>query len=96
MCPSVKCPHPKSPKSREKLPRSKKAYVLKTSMKMMRVSEDERFVFDAGCCFVGVKRTSEHQNEDGNSTTKGGAGSRSHPNDRRSDFRYDAEYNPSK
>lgn len=48
--------------------------------------------------FLGVKRPSElnqTQNvDDGNSNTKNNQSSRAHPADRRSDFRYDAEYNP--
>jgi hypothetical protein len=51
--------------------------------------------------FQGVKRPSEynqtqHNTDDGNSNMKTNASLRSHPNDRRSDFRYDTEYNSSK
>lgn len=46
----------------------------------------------------GVKRPSElnptHNIDDGNSNTKTNQASRLHTNDRRSDFRYDTEYNP--
>ncbi|CAF2363792.1 unnamed protein product [Rotaria sp. Silwood2] len=49
---------------------------------------------------AGVKRPSEynqtHNIDDGNSNTKNNQSSRSHTSDRRSDFRYDAEYNTSK
>ena len=64
---------------------------------MMRVKKAEWFFVRSDVRAVGVKRVPEqHHNEEGNSTMKGGPGSRPHPNDRRSDFRYDAEYNPSK
>ncbi|CAF0809537.1 unnamed protein product [Rotaria sp. Silwood1] len=49
---------------------------------------------------AGVKRPSEynqtHTVDDGNSNIKNNQSSRSHTSDRRSDFRYDAEYNASK
>ena len=73
-------------------------------MKMMQVST---FIIDFliflgkkkhNKIYLGVKRPSElsqTQNvDDGNSNTKNNQSSRVHPNDRRSDFRYDGEYNP--
>jgi hypothetical protein len=70
-----------------------------TKMMQVNILRIVLFVFEISF-FSGVKRPSElnqtHTIDDGNSNTKTNQSSRGHPTDRRSDFRYDAEYNPPK
>ena len=68
----------------------KKALEIERGIRSEDIDEDD----------AGVKRPSEQNqasaNDEGNSNVKSNQAARSHPNDRRSDFRYDAEYNPAK
>ncbi|UJR25408.1 hypothetical protein I4U23_006755 [Adineta vaga] len=65
----------------------KKAMEIERGIRTEDIDEDD----------AGVKRPSEfnvtHNNDDGNSNPKSNQSSRLHPNERRSDFRLDTEYN---
>lgn len=70
--------------------------VISTRLDLFRLNKSNGILLSS----LGVKRPAEHSQshpaDDGNSNVKNNPSSRSHPNDRRTDNRYDSENNSSK